>query len=939
MSMPAAARQSGGQAGLEFGCFRLDPEQKILWREGQVLPLGPKVVQTLYVLAANAGEVVSKEELIRQVWPDITVDDNNLAHNIFVLRKALKEDPSGRFTIETVPRRGYRFCKKPGELPAAVAIPEVSQLQLAVASPSASFPERKPVRRWRGLTLAIAVLITVGAVGLHLTRVRASDKGRQRRSVAVLGFANLSQRAEAAWLSPALSEMLSSELGAGGKLLTIPDESVTRARAELNLENRNGFSLETLRRLRHNLSADLIVSGAYTVLPPRPSATLPANTEPQVRLDLRVQNATTGETVDTISEAGGQSSLFDLVARVGTRVRGDLGVDVIGAEEAEQVRQSVSTNPEALRLYAEGLEKLRAFDALSARDRLQQAVEADSDYALAYSALAEAWMALGYDGKAEEAAGTAFQLAGKLGLEQKLLIEGRYRQAAHQWPESVSAYSTLFHAYPDNLEYGLLLARAQRLAARYPDAQQTLASLQKLPPPFATDPRIDLEESKIGEASGDVEAAQRAAVSAQQKGRERGSSLLVARAKLVMPVSTLPAFITEQQEARQICERLGDMDCVGQAWLRIGRSQLINPSSRADIERALAIFRQVGDQRRVGEAQSALSNFYMDRRDFAEARRLNAAARATCETIGDRSCITKQILNDGNIDSVTGDVAAAEAKYRQALAMAHQTGEDQLIWGSLNNIASLLSDYKGDLPQAEATYRQLVEIDRNSGKKWRMDFTLSNLGAVLASEGHLAEARRVLTQVQDDSLKLTGRRDFGSSTITLADIDMAEGRPQDAHARLLPMAKVLEDDQHGFAVTYYDEIAAVQLAEGKLTDAQRTAAHARQLLAGQKTGFDNDHLTITEAKVAAALHPDDRDVLARSLARLREVAARSNKSGFYSLELEARLAEGEIEMRSGDTTPGRELLARLERDANANGFGLIAQKAASARQVTLAQKR
>ena len=935
--MLGVARKFGADAGLEFGCFRLDPDQKILWRDEQLVPLGPKVVQTLFVLAANAGEVVGREELIRQVWADITVEDSNLAHNILVLRKALKEDPSGRFTIETVPRRGYRFCERPQPRPVVVPPPEAPNSDLAIASPSALLPARKPLRRWLGLMLAVGVLIILGAVGLHLTRVRASDQGRHRRSVAVLGFADLSQKSEA-WLSAALSEMLSSELGAGGKLLTIPDESVARARAELNLENRNGFSLETLRRLRHNLSADLIVSGAYTVLPPKAAGTLLVSADPQVRLDVRVQNATTGETLDAISEAGGQSSLFDLIARVGARVRQDLGVEVIGEEEAEQVRLSVSTDPDALRLYAEGVDKMRAFDALAARDRLQQAVEADSDYALAYSALAEAWMTLGYNGKAEEAAKTAFELSGKLGLEQKLLIEGRYRETAHHWQEAVSAYSTLFHAYPDNVEYGLRLARAQRLAAQYPDAQATLQVLQKLPPPFSTDPRIDLEESIIGESSGDVTAAQSAAESAEKKGRERGSRLLVARAKLVMPVSSTPAFVAEQEEARRTCESLGDMDCVGQAWLRIGRSQIINPSSRADIERALVIFRQVGDQRRVGEAQSELSGFFMQRREFVEARRLNAAARATCESIGDRSCITKQILNDGNIDSSIGDVAAAEAKYRHALALARQTGEDQLIWGSMNNIASLLSDYKGDLPQAEAIYRQLVEIDRGSGKEWRMNFTFSNLGAVLVAEGHLAEARRVLTEVQNRSLKKTGRADFGSSTIALAEIDVAEGRPQDAEARLRPMAKVLEDDHNGFAVTYFDEIAAVQLAEKKTAEAQRTAAHARELLGGMKTGFDNYHLAITEAKVAAALHPGDPTVLARSLTRLREITAQCSKRGFVALELEARLAEGEIEMRSGATKAGREHLVLLEHDANATGLGLIAREAGTARQDRLAQQ-
>src|SRR6185437_16642014 len=135
-------------------------------------------------------------------------------------------------------------------------------------------------------------------------------------------------------------------------------------------------------------------------------------------------------------------SLFDLIAHAGARVRQDLGVDVIGPQEAEQLRYSISTNPDALRLYAEGVEKLRNFDALAARDRLQQAVEADSNYAQAYSALAEAWMTLGYDGKAEQAADTAFQLSGKLSLEQKLLIEGRYREAAHHWQEAIAAFRT-----------------------------------------------------------------------------------------------------------------------------------------------------------------------------------------------------------------------------------------------------------------------------------------------------------------------------------------------------------------------------------------------------------------------------------------------------------------------------------------------------------------
>src|SRR5271157_5923851 len=95
---------------LEFGHFRLDPDRQILWREGQLVPIGPKVVQTLAILVASNGQAVSKDDLIRQVWGETAVEENSLAHNISVLRKVLKEDSSGSFTIETIPRRGYRFC-------------------------------------------------------------------------------------------------------------------------------------------------------------------------------------------------------------------------------------------------------------------------------------------------------------------------------------------------------------------------------------------------------------------------------------------------------------------------------------------------------------------------------------------------------------------------------------------------------------------------------------------------------------------------------------------------------------------------------------------------------------------------------------------------------------------------------------------------------------
>jgi DNA-binding winged helix-turn-helix (wHTH) protein/TolB-like protein len=378
----------------ELGQFRLDPERRILWRDGKVVPLGPKVVHTLVVLVENNGQVVSREELLEKVWDGAAVEENGLTHNISVLRKALKTDPTAGATIETVPRRGYRFCH-------TLQKAQVSQIGVRESAPLAAALAKLNRHRIRGLTpvLTATALLCLGVVSAVVVGYRLSARASQRHSVAVIGFVNLSHQSESAWLSPALAEMMTTELGVGGKLLTIPDESVARARTELNLPEEDGFSIETLARLGRDLHADVVVSGAYTVLPAGPEITNASLTSArrQVRLDLRVQNTSTGELVDTVKEVGEQSSLFEMVTRAGARVRKDLGVAISAPDEIKQARASVSSNPEALRLYSEGVERLRSFDALGARSRLEQAIQVDPNYALAHSALSDALSVLGYE--------------------------------------------------------------------------------------------------------------------------------------------------------------------------------------------------------------------------------------------------------------------------------------------------------------------------------------------------------------------------------------------------------------------------------------------------------------------------------------------------------------------------------------------------------------
>src|SRR5713226_4345202 len=121
---------------------------------------------------------------------------------------------------------------------------------------------------WRGWALAVLAMLALLIVlsWPRFKRWRAGPSNEFRRSVAVLGFKNVSGRAEAAWISPALSEMLTTELAAGEKLRTISGENVARAKADLSISDSDGLATDTLQRVSKNLGSDLVVLGSYVDL-------------------------------------------------------------------------------------------------------------------------------------------------------------------------------------------------------------------------------------------------------------------------------------------------------------------------------------------------------------------------------------------------------------------------------------------------------------------------------------------------------------------------------------------------------------------------------------------------------------------------------------------------------------------------------------------------
>src|SRR5258708_7803248 len=100
----------------EFDHFRLDVGERLLLRDGQAIPLPPKVFDMLVVLVSRSGRLIEKDELMQGVWPGSFVEEGNLSVNVSALRKALGDNQNGQRYIQTVPKRGYRFVPSVREI-------------------------------------------------------------------------------------------------------------------------------------------------------------------------------------------------------------------------------------------------------------------------------------------------------------------------------------------------------------------------------------------------------------------------------------------------------------------------------------------------------------------------------------------------------------------------------------------------------------------------------------------------------------------------------------------------------------------------------------------------------------------------------------------------------------------------------------------------------
>ncbi|HET9794966.1 MAG TPA: winged helix-turn-helix domain-containing protein [Thermoanaerobaculia bacterium] len=381
---------SEGRRRFEFAGYRIDEERRLLLRDGEPVPLTSRVFDTLLALVKNSGRLLSKEELMREVWGSAHVEEGNLTVNISVLRKALEEKPDQHRFIVTVPGRGYRFIaevmeesaepeEKQPMPPADVPSPDLLPPALP-ATPAASAPaNRRSLPGGKSLAAAAVIAVTAVAYVAALAQRRSPTtdpstgvRGPNRRSIAVLPFSPLDGHDEDRFLGLGMADAIITKLSGLRPLLVRPTSAVTKYA---------GSSLSSLEAGREQ-RVDTVLEGSIQ------------RADGRVRVSARLLEVSDGAALWAFQdEIPAGDALFPLQDALSEKIADALTVRLTDLER-RSIRKHYTESPAAFEDYVEGRYwwNQRTPDGLRKAIALfQKAVADDPGYALAWAGLADCY--------------------------------------------------------------------------------------------------------------------------------------------------------------------------------------------------------------------------------------------------------------------------------------------------------------------------------------------------------------------------------------------------------------------------------------------------------------------------------------------------------------------------------------------------------------------
>ena len=418
-----------------FGRFQIDTQSRILLRDGERVPLPPKTADLLIALLEREGELVVKDELMKALWPDTFVEDNNLAKHIFQLRKTLGHNEHGATYIETVPKRGYRFSGHVEPAPQSVTVLDYEDH----ARERVVIEETYTPPTFKAAWAAVCAVLLAACVFTAVSVRRGAAGAHQWRSVLIQPFT------AAGGADPFIASAFTQEIAA--RLRTIRDLRVVSPLSPVDAKDAG-----------KRLSVETILSGRLELAGGRP------------RVAAQLLNADDGAVIwaeDAIDDNASDlhSALAPLASSIAARLCGRLP-----AAERARLERRGSTNPEAYQAFLRGQAEMlhNSNDVqtapFNAARHLETAIRLDPGLADAWAGLARAQVA-------------QFTAANGNRSSMSMALESAHRALSID-PSNIVARHALIRIYQRNGQHEDMLREARRVLdinAADPEAQAAAA--------------------------------------------------------------------------------------------------------------------------------------------------------------------------------------------------------------------------------------------------------------------------------------------------------------------------------------------------------------------------------------------------------------------------------------------------------------------------------
>ncbi len=452
---------------IRIGGWLVDPVLLQIGKGEATHRLEPKVMRLLLFLAAKAPHVVSREEILEEVWEGRAVVDEAVTRAVSLLRQAFGDDAKQARYIETIPTRGYRLIAtvepisrpiSPSAATSATANTSVSDRAAVTAASvdrQAPFPEAPRSRGW--LPLVLAVLFLAGLLFVQPWRGSGmASPGEPRPAIAVLPFENLSGEARDLYLSDGLTEEMIHQLAGIGSLRVVSRSSSMRFR---------GVS-EQISEVGEELGVSLLLEGSVLVSGDR------------ARISARLIRLEADEYLFSRTYDRELKDILSLQREVARDVVRETRVQLTSSERL-RLSSAETVDPEAYRLYLQGHHAIRqrTNEGLQlAEVLLLRSVEQAPEFALAWSSLADAQLlALQYHLPGNDLEKARVTLEKALALEperaQVYAAQGLFHVLGDQdWERAESSYTRALELEPSNSTARRRYSELLALAGRYREA-------------------------------------------------------------------------------------------------------------------------------------------------------------------------------------------------------------------------------------------------------------------------------------------------------------------------------------------------------------------------------------------------------------------------------------------------------------------------------------